>query len=145
MHERTSKDAVERGLQLRPKFDSAGLIPCITQDAVSLEVLMFAYMNEEALRLTITTGYAHYFSRSRNALWKKGETSGHFQRVMSVRVDCDQDVILLRVEQVEAACHTGYRSCFFRQLRHIGAGSDGALDLLEKKPVFDARAIYSQK
>ncbi len=98
------------------KFDQEGLIPAIAQDAESGEVLMLAYMNAEALRRTLESGLATYWSRSRGELWVKGETSGHFQKVKEVRVDCDGDAILLRVEQIGAACHTGYRSCFYRRV-----------------------------
>jgi phosphoribosyl-AMP cyclohydrolase len=94
-----------------------GLIPVVVQDFASHEVLMVAYANEEAIRLTKATGYAHYYSRSRKKLWKKGEESGHLQRVVRILVDCDGDTLLYQVEQVGgAACHTGHRSCFFRTL-----------------------------
>ena len=96
------------------KFDSAGLVPAIVQDAGNGEVLMFAFMNREALQLTIDTKIAHFWSRSRSSLWKKGETSGHVQHVREIRIDCDCDAILLKVEQEGGACHTGYRSCFYR-------------------------------
>ena len=98
------------------KFDQNGLIPAIAQDEKNGEVLMMAWMNEESLQLTISSGYATYFSRSRNSLWKKGDTSGHLQKVISISADCDFDCILLRVEQVGAACHTGKRSCFFNEI-----------------------------
>lgn len=105
------------------KFDERGLICAIAQDAASGDVLMQAYMNEQALNLTLNTGYAHYYSRSRNALWKKGETSGHVQKVRAVTFDCDRDCVLLQIEQVGAACHTGSRSCFFQTEREeTGAG-----------------------
>lgn len=97
------------------KWNEKGLLCAVVQDYNSGEVLMQAYMNEEALRLTLETGYAHYFSRSRNCLWKKGETSGHVQKVLSAALDCDGDCILLGVEQTGVACHTGSRSCFFRK------------------------------
>jgi phosphoribosyl-AMP cyclohydrolase len=93
-----------------------GLIPVIVQDAVSREVLMMAYANDVAIRLTQETGLAHYFSRSRNKLWKKGEESGHFQKVVKILTDCDNDCLLYQVEQKGAACHTGYASCFYRTL-----------------------------
>lgn len=93
-----------------------GLIPVIVQDYQSNEVLMLAYMSKESLDLSIQTKKATYFSRSRNALWVKGETSGHFQFIKDIRVDCDNDTILLRVEQMGAACHTGHRTCFFRDM-----------------------------
>ncbi len=97
-------------------LDDKGLIPAIAQDYVTKEVLMLAYMNEEALNKTIETGNVHYYSRSRKALWQKGETSGHFQCVREVKYDCDGDCILLLVEQTGAACHTGEKSCFFRSI-----------------------------
>ena len=93
-----------------------GLIPVIVQDAVNGEVLMMAYANDEAIRLTQETGLAHYFSRSRKKLWKKGEESGHFQKVVKILTDCDNDCLLYQVEQKGAACHTGYASCFYRTL-----------------------------
>jgi phosphoribosyl-AMP cyclohydrolase len=100
--------------ELRPKFDADGLVAAIAQDAESGEVLMLAWMNAEALRLTLETGRATYWSRSRAALWVKGETSGHTQAVVEVRVDCDQDAVLLKVRQTGGACHTGRDSCFYR-------------------------------
>ena len=112
------KQALEEGLAFQPRFDAAGLIVCMTVEASTNEPLMLAYMNAEALRLTRETGIAHYWSRSRNALWRKGDTSGQTQRVVEMRVDCDQDAILLRV-QVEGdggACHTGRKSCFYRRV-----------------------------
>ena len=93
-----------------------GLVPVIVQDVHSKEVLMLAYMNEESLAKTRNTGLATYWSRSRNELWTKGETSGHYQHVKAIHVDCDEDTLLLEVEQVGAACHTGHRSCFYREL-----------------------------
>ena len=98
------------------KFDQNGLIPTIAQDAKTAEVLMMAWMNEESLRLTISSGLATYFSRSRKSLWKKGDTSGHFQKVVSIAADCDFDCILLKVNQIGAACHTGSKNCFFNKL-----------------------------
>ena len=99
------------------KFDAAGLIPAIVQDASSGEVLMMAWMNREALDKTVQTGKTHFFSRSRNRLWLKGETSGHLQHVRSIAVDCDGDVLLVKVAQVGAACHEGYYSCFYREYK----------------------------
>lgn len=107
---------------LTPRFDANGLIAAIAQSHASGEVLMLAWMNNEALQETLRTGFATYWSRSRQKLWRKGEESGHVQRVIEVRVDCDQDAILMRVEQTGAACHTGERSCFYRV-----AGADGTL------------------
>jgi phosphoribosyl-AMP cyclohydrolase len=111
----------EESLGLQPKFDAQGLIAAIAQDAETGEVLMLAWMNAEALRLTLETGEATYWSRSRGALWRKGETSGHVQQVVEARIDCDQDAVLLRVRQVGAACHTGRRSCFYRRVAADGA------------------------
>ncbi len=101
------------------KFNEDGLIPVIAQDVKTKEVLMLAYANEEALRKTFETGYAHYYSRSRKKLWKKGEESGNVQRIVEIRVDCDEDAILYIVEQKGVACHTGNYSCFFRKLEGI--------------------------
>jgi len=110
--------AIERGDQFQPKFDEAGLIPAIVSDEGTGTVLMFAHMNRAALRLTIETGYAHFWSRSRGRLWKKGEESGNVLRVAEIRTDCDQDVvqIIATVEGRGAACHTGAKSCFYRRL-----------------------------
>lgn len=115
---RGSYDKIENGTILMPKFDADGLIPVIAQDATSNEVLMFAWMNEEALARTIETGEAWYWSRSRKSFWRKGETSGQTQTVTDIRIDCDQDAILLkvRVGGDGGACHVGYRSCFFRSI-----------------------------
>jgi phosphoribosyl-ATP pyrophosphohydrolase/phosphoribosyl-AMP cyclohydrolase len=99
------------------KFDKKGLIPAIAQDAKTGQVLMAAYMTRETLRMTLETGFAHYYSRSRRRIWKKGEESGHVQRVREIRLDCDGDALLLQVDQQKAACHLGYRSCFFRRLK----------------------------
>ncbi len=101
------------------KFNEDGLIPVVVQDAKTKEVLMLAYANKEALRKTFETGFAHYFSRSRKKLWMKGEESGNVQRVIEVRVDCDEDALLYIVEQKGVACHTGNYSCFFRKLEGI--------------------------
>jgi phosphoribosyl-AMP cyclohydrolase len=109
-----SGSAQDETRELRPKFDADGLVAAIAQDAESGEVLMLAWMNAEALRLTLETGRATYWSRSRAALWVKGETSGHTQAVVEVRVDCDQDAVLLKVRQTGGACHTGRDSCFYR-------------------------------
>jgi len=108
------------------------LVPAIVQDARSGEVLMLAYMNREALAKTLETGKAHYWSRSRKKLWLKGESSGHFQKVLEARIDCDQDAILLKVEQEGGACHMGYRSCFYRDLE----GKVG------EEKVFDPDEVY---
>jgi phosphoribosyl-AMP cyclohydrolase len=110
------KQALERGAVIAPRFDANGLVAAIAVDAGDGAVLMFAWMNAEALQLTLDTGVAHYWSRSRNELWKKGETSGQLQVVEEIRVDCDQDAVLLkvRVQGDGGACHVGFRSCFYR-------------------------------
>lgn len=102
--------------ELRPKFNADGLVAAIAQDADTKDVLMLAWMNEEALRETLKTGRGTYWSRSRQALWVKGETSGHVQEVVSVQIDCDQDAVLLHVHQSGGACHTGRKSCFYRTI-----------------------------
>ena len=114
--------------ELRPKFNADGLIAAIAQDASTGEVLMLAWMNVEALQKTIATGRATYWSRSRAALWTKGETSGYVQQVLEIRVDCDQDAIVLFVQQTGGACHTGRQSCFYRTVSDSG---DGLLHLSE--------------
>jgi phosphoribosyl-AMP cyclohydrolase len=106
--------AQDETLELRPRFNADGLIAAIAQDAASGDVLMLAWMNAEALAATLATGRATYWSRSRSALWVKGETSGHTQDVVEVRIDCDQDAVLLKVNQAGGACHTGRASCFYR-------------------------------
>jgi phosphoribosyl-AMP cyclohydrolase len=115
---RGTTDAIEHGTEFQPKFDAAGLIPAIVTNATSGAVLMFAHMNSEALRLTLETGYAHFWSRSRNKLWKKGDESGNVLTVQDIRTDCDQDVLLVSVAIAGAgvACHTGAVSCFYRRL-----------------------------
>ena len=111
-----SQQELERGPVLAPRFDANGLVAAVTVHADTGEVLMLAWMNAEALQRTLDTGFAHYFSRSRNTLWKKGETSGQLQAVVEVRVDCDQDAVLLKVlpQGDGGACHVGFRSCFYR-------------------------------
>ena len=120
------KHALEEGLEFAPRFDAHGLIVCVTVDASSKDVLMVAYMNQLALDKTIETQEAHYWSRSRGNLWRKGETSGQIQRVVALRVDCDQDAILLEVDPQGdgGACHTGRKSCFYRRL---APGTSGTL------------------
>lgn len=117
------KVALEEGTTFTPRFDAQGLIACITTDARDGEVLMLAYMNEEALRLTLETGVAHYWSRSRQLIWRKGDTSGQVQTVESIRTDCDQDALLLAVVPGGdgGACHTGRRSCFYRKIVQDGS------------------------
>ncbi len=124
----SDKKTLEETLEFTPRFDDAGLIPCITTSAVTGEVLMFAFMNEEALRKTMETGEIHYWSRSRTELWHKGATSGNIQIVVNMRTDCDQDCIWVTAE-AGPACHTGRKNCFYRevdletgQLRFINKG-----------------------
>jgi phosphoribosyl-AMP cyclohydrolase len=132
----------EEGEAFEPKFGADGLATCVTIDASRGEVLMVAHMNEEALRKTIASGQAWYFSRSRNALWRKGESSGQTQRVVEMRMDCDQDAVWIRVEQVGAACHTGRRSCFYRT---VSLGEGGAkLTLVDAERLFDPNEVYRQ-
>jgi len=136
----TEINDIEEGLAFRPKFDAAGLVTCVATDAATGEVLMVAHMNDEALRKTIASGEAWYFSRSRNALWRKGETSGQTQHVVEMRLDCDQDAVWIRVEQRGAACHTGRRSCFYRK---VEAGEGGAkLSFVDADKLFDPEAVY---
>ncbi|WP_249779383.1 phosphoribosyl-AMP cyclohydrolase [Bradyrhizobium sediminis] len=133
-------DDREEGLAFQPKFDASGLVTCVATDAATGEVLMVAHMNDEALRRTIASGEAWYFSRSRKALWRKGETSGHTQRVVEMRADCDQDAIWIRVEQSGAACHTGRCSCFYRK---VDAAEGGArLSFVDAEKQFDPKAVY---
>jgi phosphoribosyl-ATP pyrophosphohydrolase/phosphoribosyl-AMP cyclohydrolase len=121
------------------KFDSSGLIPAIVQDANSGQVLMMAWMNREALTKTLETGTTHFFSRSRNKLWLKGESSGHIQRVKSIAMDCDADVLLVKVEQTGAACHEGYFSCFFREFQK----ERGDWKVVGKK-IFEPEKVYGK-
>jgi len=117
---------------------TGGLIPAIVQEYKSGEVLMMAYMNSEAWKITLSTGKATYYSRSRKRLWVKGETSGHLQLVKEIRIDCDNDTVLLKVEQLgEAACHTGHRSCFHKKVKN------GAV-VIVGKPVFDPQEVYKK-
>jgi phosphoribosyl-AMP cyclohydrolase len=123
---RTTRAEIELGTFLQPKFGPDGLVPCITVDYRTNEVLMFAHMNAEALARTVRTGHAWYWSRSRKEFWEKGQESGNFQNVKDLLVDCDQDVILLKVESVGGvACHNGYRSCFYRRLVPSGGQPSG--------------------
>jgi phosphoribosyl-AMP cyclohydrolase len=139
-----SSEQREEGLTFQPKFDAAGLVTVVATDAATGDVLMVAHMNDEALRRTVATGEAWYFSRSRNALWRKGETSGQTQRVLEVRTDCDQDAIWIRVEQNGAACHTGRHSCFYRKVERAADGaSDGArLAFVDANRLFDPASVY---
>ena len=132
--------SIEQGTQLTPKFDADGLIPAIAQDAKTGEILMVAYMNREALDYTIKTGCGTYYSRSRKKLWKKGEQSGHVQKVSQILVDCDQDCIILKVTVDSGQCHTGYQSCFYRALKK---GTTEQLEFVAEK-VFDPADVYKK-
>ena len=138
----TSADSsdIEEGLKFRPKFDESGLVTCVATDAGSGEVLMVAHMNDEALRKTIASGEAWYYSRSRRSLWRKGESSGHTQRVVEMRLDCDQDAIWIRVEQAGAACHTGRRTCFYRAVTSDDGGA--RLSFVDADRLFDPAKVY---
>jgi phosphoribosyl-AMP cyclohydrolase len=138
---RLSVEQVEEGRDLAPKFDPDGLIPAVTTDAATGELLMVGYMNAEALERTIETGEAHYFSRSRKKLWHKGATSGLVQKVKELMVDDDQDCIWLKVDVAGgASCHVGYRSCFYRRIP-LGAGKP-RLEFTETSKVFDPQQVY---
>ena len=139
---RGSTAEVEEGLGFAPKFDADGLITAVATDAKSGDVLMVAHMNAEALRKTIESGEAWYFSRSRQKLWKKGESSGHVQRVVELRTDCDQDALWLKVEQDgPGACHTGRRSCFYRAVP-LGQTGAAKLEFRNADKTFDPDAVY---
>ena len=131
---------VETGTNFTPKFDAHGLIPAIAQDAQNGQVLMVAYMNEQSLAETIATGNAIYYSRSRKKLWRKGEESGHVQKVEQILVDCDQDCLILKVTVDSGQCHVGYQSCFYRRLNQ---GTDNQLEFIAK-PVYDPKAVYKK-
>lgn len=131
---------IEEGLEFLPKFDSNGLITAISQDANTGEVLMVAYMNDEALRLTMETGNAVFYSRSRKKLWKKGEESGHVQKVQQILVDCDQDCLILKVTVDQGQCHVGYQSCFYRAVKK---GTTKDLECIAQK-VYDPKEAYKK-
>jgi phosphoribosyl-AMP cyclohydrolase len=134
---------LEEGTALTPKFDADGLVTAVATDAQTGEVLMVAHMNAQALAKTIATGEAWYFGRSRAALWRKGESSGHTQRVVELRIDCDQDAVWLKVEQTGGACHTGRRSCFYRA---VPLGKAGVVTLeFRDECVFDPKTVYPDK
>ena len=140
--ERGSTQAVEEGRALSPKFDADGLVTCVATDAQSGEVLMVAHMNAQALAQTIATGDAWYYSRSRKKLWRKGEESGHTQRVVEMRIDCDQDAVWLKVDQQGGgACHTGRRSCFYRALP-LGKSGAAKLEFRDAQKTFDPEKVY---
>jgi len=136
----SNSNDIEEGLTFSPKFDASGLVTVVATDVASGDVLMVAHMNDEALRKTIASGEAWYYSRSRKSLWKKGETSGHVQRVIEMRMDCDQDAIWIRVEQTGAACHTGRRSCFYRKIDATDGGT--RLSFVDADRLFDPAKIY---
>jgi phosphoribosyl-AMP cyclohydrolase len=143
---RVSVEQVEEGGELAPRFDENGLLPAVTTDAASGEVLMLGYMNAEALAKTIETGEAHYWSRSRNTLWRKGASSGLVQRVVDLRIDDDQDAVWLKVETAGsgASCHVGYRSCFYRSIP-TGVTPSPSLRLIyrEDEKTFDPNEVYA--
>ena len=143
---RRTVEQVEEGVELAPKFDAHGLIPAVTTDFDSGELLMHGYMNAEALALSIETGEAHYFSRSRQAIWHKGATSGLVQKIRELRIDDDQDCVWMRVDVTGgASCHVGYRSCFYRKVPSgPGLDSDTSLELefMETEKVFDPEEVY---
>ena len=116
---------------------SDGLVPVIAQDSISNEILMLAYANEEAIKLTLSTGYAHYYSRSRNKIWKKGESSGNTQKIVEIRIDCDEDSLIYKIQQKGGACHTGYYSCFYRRLDKKGLHVNGV-------KVFNPQTVYKK-
>jgi phosphoribosyl-AMP cyclohydrolase len=137
-----SAKELEEGLALTPKFDADGLVTVVATDAASGDVLMVAHMNAEALQKTIATGEAWYFSRSRQQLWKKGESSGHVQRVVEMRIDCDQDAVWIKVEQHgPGACHTGRRSCFYRVVP-LGKTGTVTLEFRDNEKTFDPGKVY---
>ena len=133
-----TKQDIEEGAEFIPKFDDNGLIPAVAQDSQTGQILMVAYMNRQALELTIQTGYATYFSRSRQKLWKKGEQSGHVQKVEQILVDCDQDCLILKVAVDAGQCHVGYRSCFYRALKK---NTNKKLEFIADK-VFNPQKTY---
>ena len=131
---------IEEGLDFTPKFNEQGLIPAIAQDARTGQILMVAFMNHESLQETIQSGYATYFSRSRGKLWKKGEQSGHLQRIEQILVDCDQDCLVLKVTVDAGQCHVGYQSCFYRALK---LKTDNKLEFVAEK-VYDPKETYNK-
>lgn len=134
---------LEEGTVLAPRFDASGLVTIVTVEASSKDVLMVAHANAEALDLTLDTGIAHYWSRSRQAIWKKGETSGELQQIVEIRVDCDQDCLIFVVNQTGrgAACHTGRKSCFYRRV--VTADATAALEDTGLPRLFDPKAVYN--
>ncbi len=142
---RGSKADVEEGLEFAPKFDQDGLIPALAMDAGTKEPLMLAYMNAESLRRTLEIGEAVYWSRSRQEFWHKGATSGHVQKIVEIRTDCDQDALILMVEQIGAgACHTGRESCFYRKVLAPSKGATAKLEWIGGGKTFDPAAVYGK-
>jgi len=142
---RGSKQEIEEGQAFAPKFDPGGLIACVVTDIQTGALLMVAHMNAQALERTIATGEAWFYSRSRQALWKKGETSGHVMQVAEIRVDCDQDVLWLMVDEAGAgACHTGRRSCFYRAIVRSGPDAPLTLAFRDDERVFDPAKVYGK-
>lgn len=144
--ERVSVEMIELGRELAPRFDAAGLIPVITCEDASGDVLMLGYMTAEALRLTLATGEVHYFSRSRAAIWRKGEHSGFVHRLVELRVDDDQDCLLARVAlEGPGSCHVGYRTCFYRAVAQEALAEDTVVPLrqIETEAAFDAETVYA--
>ena len=142
---RGAKAEVEEGLAFAPKFDADGLIPALAMDAVTREPLMLAYMNAESLRRTVAIGEAVYWSRSRQEFWHKGATSGHTQRIVEIRTDCDQDALILMVEQVGAgACHTGRNSCFYRKVVASSHDATAKLEWIGPGKSFDPSEVYGK-
>ena len=131
---------IEEGYDFQPKFDANGLIPAIAQDANTGQVLMVAYMNRESLDLTLSSGNAVYYSRSRQKLWKKGEQSGHMQKIREILVDCDQDCLILKVTVNAGQCHTGYQSCFYRSVE----AQDGNRLRFNAEKVYDPNEAYGK-
>ena len=141
----SSTPDIEEGLAFTPKFGADGLITAVVTDAKTGDVLMVAHMNSEAIAKTLASGEALYYSRSRKKLWKKGESSGHVQRVVELHVDCDQDALWLKVEQAgEGACHTGRRSCFYRVLTQAQMGAV-RLEFRDGEKTFDPDAVYGKR
>lgn len=142
---RGDKKQLEDGLEFSPKFDADGLIPALAMDATTREPLMLAYMNAESLRQTLEIGEAVYWSRSRQEMWHKGATSGHIQKIHEIRTDCDQDALILLVEQIGAgACHTGRNSCFYRRVEAPAGDSPAKLVLTEGEKAFDPDQVYGK-
>ena len=141
---RVSVQQVEESNELAPKFDNEGLIPVITMDSKTGGILMLGYQNAEALSLSIKTGFAHYWSRSRKCLWKKGDTSGLYQRIDEILIDDDQDAVLMKVsvDGTGASCHVGYKSCFYRKINHDKKKNTTSLKFVEKNKTFDPNEVY---